>query len=168
VRRQAINLNILATKLRENWRKKKQFFFCGWLFSKYHLPQRPWIFPKSVVAIPIWTHAILSAFSYGHFQKRNVFRKVLASLRTTNTSLSEKMFTISIPERMTEGEKSSLEPWNRRLSHWFSRGTKNTHMIGSFYFAWKLKICLALFSASATYYKYARTEKLFGVGNFAY
>ena len=34
--------------------------------------------------------------------------------------------------RMTEGEKSSGEPWNRRLSHWFSRGTKNTHMIGSF------------------------------------
>ena len=27
--------------------------------------------------------------------------------------------------RMTEGEKSSEEPWNRRLSHWFSRVTKN-------------------------------------------
>ena len=47
--------------------------------------------------------------------------------------------------RMTEGEKSSGEPWNRRLSHWFSRGTKNTHMIGSF----KWKVCLTLFSARA-------------------
>ena len=34
----------------------------------------------------------------------------------------------------TEGEKSSGEPWNRRLSHWFSRRTeKKTHLIGSFY-----------------------------------
>ena len=63
--------------------------------------------------------------------------------------------------RMTEGEKSSGEPLNRRLSHWFSRGTKNTHTIGSF----KLKVCLKLFSASATYYKYARKEKLFAFRN---
>ena len=49
---------------------------------------------------------------------------------------------------MTEGEKSSGEPWNRRLSHWFSRRTKNTHLIGSF----KWKVCLTLFSASAAYY----------------
>ena len=109
--RQGINLNILATELTENWSKKKKLFFCGWLFSKYHLPQGPWIFPKSVVVISIWTHVILSAFSYRHFQKRNVFRKVLASLRTTNKSLSEKIFTISIPERMTEGEKSSRALW---------------------------------------------------------
>ena len=64
--------------------------------------------------------------------------------------------------RMTEGEKSSWEPWNRRLSHWFSRGTENTHMIGSF----KLKVCLTLFSASAAHYKYARKEKLFAFRNF--
>ena len=64
--------------------------------------------------------------------------------------------------RMTEGEKRSGEPWNRRLSHWFSRGTKNTLMIGSF----KLKVCLTLFSASAAYYKYARKGKLFAFRNF--
>ena len=39
--------------------------------------------------------------------------------------------------RMTEGEKSSGEPWNKRLSQWFSRGTKNRHMIGLF----KWKFC---------------------------
>jgi len=31
--------------------------------------------------------------------------------------------------RKTEGETSSGEPWNRRLSHWFSRGTENTQAI---------------------------------------
>ena len=49
--------------------------------------------------------------------------------------------------RMTEGEKSSGEPWNRRLSHWFSRGTKNKHMIGSF----KLKVCLRTFTPKSSY-----------------
>ena len=66
--------------------------------------------------------------------------------------------------RMTEGENSSGEPWNKRLSHWFSRGTKNRHMIGLF----KWKVCLTLFSASAAYYKYARKEKLFAFRNFGY
>jgi len=60
---------------------------------------------------------------------------------------------------MTEGEKSSGEPWNRRLSHWFSQGAKNAHMIDPF----KLKVCLTLFSASAAYYKSARKEKIFGI-----
>ena len=64
--------------------------------------------------------------------------------------------------RMTEGEKSSGEPWNTCLSYWFSRKTKNTHMIGSFYFARKWKVCLVLLSAGAVDYKYARKEKLFG------
>lgn len=64
--------------------------------------------------------------------------------------------------RMTEGEKSSGEPWNMRLSYWFSRKTKNTHLIGSFYFARKWKVCLVLLSAGAVDYKYARKEKLFG------
>ena len=58
---------------------------------------------------------------------------------------------VSTPElfssllRMTEGEKSSGEPWNRCLSYWFY---------------WK--VCLVLLSAGAVYYKYARKEKLFG------
>ena len=56
-------------------------------------------------------------------------------------------------------EKRSGEPWNKRLSHWFSLGTKNTLMIGSF----KLKV---FFSASAAYYKYARKGKLFAFRNF--
>ena len=64
--------------------------------------------------------------------------------------------------RMTEGEKSSGEPWNRRLSYWLSWKTKNTLLIGLFHFARKWKVCLVLFSASAFYYKYARKEKLFG------
>ena len=33
--------------------------------------------------------------------------------------------------------------WNRNLSHWFSRRTENVHMIGSFYFARKWKVCFA-------------------------
>ena len=64
--------------------------------------------------------------------------------------------------RMTEREKSSGELWNTRLSYWFSRKTKNTHLIGSFYFARKWKVCLVLLSAGAVDYKYARKEKLFG------
>ena len=58
----------------------------------------------------------------------------------------------------SEEEKSSGEPWNKRLFHWFSRRTKNTQK----------SFGLALFSASAAYYKleYTRKEKLFAVGNF--
>ena len=40
--------------------------------------------------------------------------------------------------RMNEAEKSSGEPWNKHLSHWFSRGTKNRHIIGLF--KWKILI----------------------------
>ena len=84
----------------------------------------------------------------------------------TSVVIEAKTKAISNPDpfflRMTEGEKSSGEPRNTRLSYWFSRKTKNTHLIGSFYFARKWKVCLVLLSAGAVDYKYARKEKLFG------
>ena len=66
------------------------------------------------------------------------------------------------------GEKSSGEPWNRRIFRWFSWRTKDTPMIGSFYFARKWKVCFALFSAGASYLEYSRKAKPHGVGNFGY
>ena len=164
--RQEINLNILATKLTENLKEKKQLFFCGWLFSKYiyrkglEFSRNLWLLFQ-LERTPFWVLFLTVTFKKG-MSSAKFWRHYAQPIHHFQKKISQsRSQSVWLRDRRAE---------NRRLSHWFSRGTENTHVdwFGSFYFAWKLKICLTLFSASATYYKYARTEKLFGVGNFAY